>query len=117
MSAVLSQDGTSIWLMAWLDECPKAAAEVPRTALLRLLAENDKLGGGKFFAYIPSNRRFVLQQVVPNEHMTAAKFKVILQDLDLPAHRGLRNAQLLRRTGEAEVTRSRLEDDQTIRGR
>src|SRR6476619_931287 len=55
MSAVLSQDGTSIWIMAWLDECPKAAAEVPRTALLRLLAENDKLGGGKFFAYIPSN--------------------------------------------------------------
>jgi hypothetical protein len=45
MSAVLSQDGTSIWIMAWLDECPKSAAEVPRTALLRLLAENDKLGG------------------------------------------------------------------------
>jgi hypothetical protein len=81
MSSVLSQDGSSIWIMAWLDECPKAAAEVPRTALLRLLAENDKLGGGKFFAYIPSNRRFVLQQVVPNENMTAAKFKVILQDL------------------------------------
>jgi hypothetical protein len=81
MSAVLSQDGSSVWVMAWLDECPKAAAEVPRTALLRLLAENDKLGGGKFFAYIPSNRRFVLQQVVPNENMTPAKFKVILQDL------------------------------------
>ena len=81
MSAVLSQDGTSVWIMAWLDECPKAAAEVPRTALLRILAENDKLGGGKFFAYIPSNRRFVLQQVIPNENMTAAKFKVILQDL------------------------------------
>jgi len=81
MSAVLSQDGTSVWLMAWLDECPKSAAEVPRTALLRLLAENDKLGGGKFFAYIPSNRRFVLQQVIPNENMTAAKIKVILQDL------------------------------------
>jgi hypothetical protein len=43
--------------------------------------------------------------------------EVILQDLDLPAHRGLRNAQLLRRTGEAEVTRSRLEDDQAIRRR
>jgi hypothetical protein len=81
MSSVLSQDGTSIWLMAWLDECPKSAAEVPRTALLRLLAENDKLGGGRFFAYIPSNRRFVLQQVIPNENMTPAKFKVILQDL------------------------------------
>jgi len=81
MSSVLSQDGKSIWVMAWLDECPKSAAEVPRTALLRLLAENDKLGGGRFFAYIPSNRRFVLQQVIPNENMTAARFKVILQDL------------------------------------
>lgn len=81
MSAVLSQDSTSVWIMAWLDECPKSAAEVPRTALLRLLAENDKLGGGKFFAYIPSNRRFVLQRVIPNENMTPAKFKVILQDL------------------------------------
>ncbi|QDT55022.1 hypothetical protein Pan44_30630 [Caulifigura coniformis] len=81
MSAVLSQDGTSIWIMAWLDECPKSASEVPRTALLRLLAENDKLGGGKFFAYIPSNRRFVLQQVIPNDNMTSARFKVILQDL------------------------------------
>lgn len=81
MSAVLSQDGTSIWVMAWLDECPKSATEVPRTALLRLLAENDKLGGGKFFAYIPSNRRFVLQRVVANEAMTSARFKAVLQDL------------------------------------
>jgi hypothetical protein len=81
MSAVLSQDAESIWIMAWLDECPKSAADVPRTALLRLLAENDKLGSGKFFAYIPSNRRFVLQRVVPNEDMTSAKFKLILQDL------------------------------------
>ncbi|MBX3443567.1 MAG: hypothetical protein KF774_14265 [Planctomyces sp.] len=81
MSAVLSQDAQSVWVMAWLDECPKAAADVPRTALLRLLAENDKLGSGKFFAYIPNNRRFVLQRVVANEDMTSAKFKMILQDL------------------------------------
>jgi hypothetical protein len=81
MSAVLSQDGQSVWIMAWLDECPKSAADVPRTALLRLLAENDKLGSGKFFAYIPNNRRFVLQRVVPNEDMTSAKFKLMLQDL------------------------------------
>lgn len=81
MSAVLSQDGQSIWLMAWLDECPKSAADVPRTALLRLLAENDKLGSGKFFAYIPNNRRFVLQRVIPNSDMNSAKFKLALQDL------------------------------------
>jgi len=81
MSSVLSRDGKSIWLMAWLDELPKSANDVPRNALLRLLAKNDELGSGKFFAYIPANRRFVLQQVVPNENMTSAKFKYLLQDL------------------------------------
>ena len=81
MSAVLSRDGNSIWIMAWLDELPTSAADVPRTALLRILAENDKLGNGKFFAYIPANRRFVLQKVVKNENMTSARFKVLLQDI------------------------------------
>jgi hypothetical protein len=81
MSSVLSRDGKSIWLMAWLDPLPTSANDVPRNALLRLLAKNDELGSGKFFAYIPSNRRFVLQQVVPNENMTSAKFKYLLQDL------------------------------------
>jgi hypothetical protein len=32
MSTVMSQDGSSIWIMAWLDELPKSAADVPRTA-------------------------------------------------------------------------------------
>ena len=81
MSAVLSQDGESIWVMAWLDELPKSSAEVPRSALLKLLAANDRLGNGKFFAYIPANRRFVLQRVISNEDMTSAKFRLILQDL------------------------------------
>ena len=81
MSAVLSQDGTSIWIMAWLDELPKSAADVPRTALLRLLSDNDKLGKGKFFAYIAANRRFVLQRVIPNENISAAAFRAALDDL------------------------------------
>lgn len=81
MSAVLSQDGSSVWIMAWLDELPKSAADVPRTALLRLLSDNDKLGKGKFFAYIAANRRFVLQRVMPNENMTAASFRGALDDL------------------------------------
>lgn len=81
MSAVLSKDGASIWIMAWLDELPKSAADVPRTALLRLLSDNDKLGSGKFFAYIPANRRFVLQRVIPNENITAATFRAALDDL------------------------------------
>ena len=81
MSAVLSQDGEAIWVMAWLDELPKSAADVPRTALLRLLAANDKMGGGKFFAYIANNRRFVLQRVVGAEGITSDDFKMCLQDL------------------------------------
>lgn len=81
MSAVLSQDTQWLWIMAWLDELPKSSNDVPRTALLRLLAENDQLGGGKFFAYVPSNRRFILQRVIANENMTSAKLRYELQDL------------------------------------
>jgi hypothetical protein len=81
MSVVLSQDGSSVWVMAWLDELPKSAADVPRTALLRLLSDNDKLGKGKFFTYIAANRRFVLQRVIPNENITSEKFRAVLDDL------------------------------------
>lgn len=81
MSSVLSKDGSSVWIMAWLDELPKSPADVPRTALLRLLSDNDKLGQGTFFAYIASNRRFVLQRVIPNENMTTASFRAALDVL------------------------------------
>jgi hypothetical protein len=81
MTAVLSQDGSSIWLMAWLDQLPKSSADVPRTALLRLLSDNDRLGSGKFFAYVATNRRFVLQRVVANEGVTTKVFRGWLDDL------------------------------------
>ncbi|QDT31056.1 type III secretion system chaperone [Thalassoglobus polymorphus] len=81
MSAILSKDGSGVWLMAWLDPLPTVSAEVPKTALLRLLAQNDELGGGKFFSYIPATRRFVLQRTIPNEELTSAKLRVSLQDL------------------------------------
>lgn len=81
MSTVLSENGQSIWIMAWLDELPKTANEVPRTALLRLLAQNDRLGKGKFFAYIAGNRRFVLQRVVDNTGITTSTFRDMLKDL------------------------------------
>ncbi len=81
MTAVLSQDGSSIWLMAWLDQLPKSSADVPRTALLRLLSDNDRLGNGKFFAYVATNRRFVLQRVISNEAVTTKVFRGWLDDL------------------------------------
>jgi hypothetical protein len=81
MSAVLSADAKTIWIMAWLGELPRSSRDVPRTALLRLLAENDQMGKGKFFSYIPSNRRFALQQVVENHSMTTRKFHGMLVDL------------------------------------
>lgn len=81
MSAVLSRNGQAIWVMAWLDQIPQTSTEVPRTALLRLLAANDRLGEGKFFAYIPTNKRFVMQRVVPNQDMTNKKMTTMLQDL------------------------------------
>lgn len=81
MSAVLSENGEWVWVMAWLDPLPRSAADVPRTAMLRLLSDNDRMGNGKFFAYISSNRRFVLQRVIPNQSMTTKKFHEILSDL------------------------------------
>lgn len=81
MSAVLSQNGESLWVMAWLDELPTASSEVPKTALLRLLANNDRLGKGKFFAYVHENRRFVMQRVLENKDLTPAKLRDVLQDL------------------------------------
>ena len=81
MSAVLSQDGKSLWVMAWLDELPRSASNVPRTALLRLLARNDKMGSGKMFSYIASNRRFVLQRSLSNEEMSTKAFLAVLKDL------------------------------------
>ena len=81
MSSVLSQNGESLWVMAWLDKIRSSAGEVPRMSLLRLLAANDRLGNGKFFAYIPTNKRFVLQRVVANEGLTTAKLREILKDL------------------------------------
>ncbi len=81
MSAVLSRNGQSLWVMAWLDELPKSAAAVPRSALLKMLAANDRMGNGKFFAYIPANRRFVLQRVVANTDMSNAKVRGLLIDL------------------------------------
>jgi hypothetical protein len=81
MSAMLSQDGSSLWLIAWLDELPKASNDVPRSALLRLLAQNDQLGEGKFFAYVPNSRRFVMQRTIPNSDLTSARLKLMLQDL------------------------------------
>lgn len=81
MSAVLSQNNNSVWIMAWLDKLPSSAADVPRTSLLRLLAANDQLGKGKFFAYIPSNKRFVLQRVIPNRNVSTRAFQALLQDL------------------------------------
>ena len=81
MSTVLSRNEESVWVMAWLDQIPHTANDVPRTALLRLLAANDRLGNGKFFAYIPTNKRFVLQRVVANEKMDSRKLRATLQDL------------------------------------
>ena len=80
MTAVMSGDNSSLWIMAWLDELPKSAADVPRTALLRLLAANDRLGNGKFFAYVATNRRFVLQRVLPNENISTRRVAEALKD-------------------------------------
>ena len=81
MTATMSADDQGIWITAWLAELPQSAAEVPRTALLRLLAQNDELGGGIFFAYISKVRKIVLECMVANEDITSASFKEDIRDL------------------------------------
>lgn len=81
MSAVLSRNAESIWVMAWLDQVPERSSQVPQLALLKLLAANDRMGNGKFFAYIPQNKRFVLQRVVRNEHISNKALMSAMQDL------------------------------------
>ena len=81
MSAVISQDSGTIWLMAWLEEMPKQASKVPAAALLRMLAENDRLGNGKFFAYDRQNRRFLMQRVIPNKGITPAVLRKVIDDM------------------------------------
>lgn len=80
MTVFLSSDEQGIWLTAWLDELPKSSSDVPRTALLRLLAENDKMGKF-FFGYSSGNRRFVLNGFLKNENVTAASMKEELLQL------------------------------------
>ena len=81
MSTVLSEDGKSLWVTAWLSELPQSTPDIPRMALLRLLADNDKLGNGKFFAYVAENRHFVLQRIIPNQNISPASFREVLHDL------------------------------------
>ncbi len=81
MSAVLSQDAGTIWVMAWLEEMPKQASKVPAAALLRMLAENDRLGNGKFFAYDRQNRRFLMQRVLPNKGITPGFLREVFRDM------------------------------------
>ena len=46
-----------------------------------MLAENDKMGKGQFFSYIPTNKRFALQQVIDNRELTTKKFRTTLREL------------------------------------
>ena len=81
MSAVLSQDAKTIWLMAWLEEMPKQASKVPAAALLKMLSENDRLGNGKFFAYDRQNRRFLMQRVMPNAGISPELLRTVIDDM------------------------------------
>lgn len=81
MQATMSTDEQGIWLTAFLADLPQTAADVPRTALLRLLAQNDELGEGIFFAYIPKVKKIVLECMIANEDITSALFKECLIDL------------------------------------
>ena len=116
MSAVLSNDEETVWLMAWLDELPQSSADVPRTALLRLLADNDMIGNGIFFAYVKSNRRFILQRVLKNSNLTATSLKADLDELGFAvmntyAHWAVKNWKQLSGLTETASTAASKETD------
>jgi hypothetical protein len=81
MTATMSTDEKGIWITAYLADMPQTAADVPRTALLKLLAQNDELGDGIFFAYIPKVRKIVLERMIGNEGITSASFKESIREL------------------------------------
>ena len=81
MQATMSTDEKGVWVTAFLADLPQAAADVPRAALLKLLAQNDDLGDGIFFAYIPKVRKIVLERMIPNEGITSANFKDSISEL------------------------------------
>ena len=81
MTATMSTDEMGIWITAYLADMPQTAADVPRTALLKLLAQNDELGDGIFFAYIPKVRKIVLERMIANEGITSASFKESIREL------------------------------------
>ncbi len=64
MSAVLSQDGETLWLLAWLGTVPEDTQAVNAQQLLQLLALNDKIAPRRFFAYLPTYKRLVLEQPI-----------------------------------------------------
>ncbi|MFN9370287.1 MAG: hypothetical protein ACK6D3_00170 [Planctomycetaceae bacterium] len=122
MSAVLSNDEETVWLMAWLDELPQSSADVPRTALLRLLADNDMIGNGIFFAYVKSNRRFILQRVLKNAALTATSLKSDLDELGFAvmntyAHWAVKNWKSLSGTTEtaAAAAAKETEADEAVK--
>lgn len=122
MSAVLSNDEETVWLMAWLDELPQSSADVPRTALLRLLADNDMIGNGIFFAYVKSNRRFILQRVLKNTALTATSLKSDLDELGFAvmntyAHWAVKNWKALSGTTEtaAAAAAKETEADEAVK--
>jgi len=81
MAATMSTDEKGVWITAYLADLPQAAADVPRAALLKLLAQNDELGDGLFFAYIPKVRKIVLERVIYNEGITSAAFKEAIREV------------------------------------
>lgn len=122
MSAVLSNDEETVWLMAWLDELPQSSSDVPRTALLRLLADNDMIGNGIFFAYVKSNRRFILQRVLKNAALTATSLKSDLDELGFAvmntyAHWAVKNWKALSGTTEtaAAAAAKETEADEAVK--
>ncbi len=75
----LSQDGSIVWLVAWLKKVPPGRT-ISGNAILGMLEENDAIGP-THFSYNESRRWFYLNKPIPNQDMTAEKLRGELNHL------------------------------------
>jgi len=75
----LSQDGSIVWLVAWLKKVPPGRT-ISGNAILGMLEENDAIGP-THFSYNESRRWFYLNKPIPNQDMSAEKLRGELNHL------------------------------------
>ncbi len=81
LSAMLRDEGSRVYVIAWLDPLP--AGVIPGSPLLEMLSRNEEMGQGLQFAYSKQTGRFLLSKTIPNKDITAELLTTVFQDVSL----------------------------------